>query len=150
MISACAINNPKEKNTKETKAVANVSVDNSAEGRNKKGIVYTESDLELYIQKWRIRDGLAGIVISDYFCEFLLAHTDLFFEIMEKHPDVFNQWLYDIENLSFVDFGGCLDRECLRINMIDAIELMQYDRLKETLGRKLLEKLQSINVRKIE
>ena len=111
----------------------------------REGIVYTEQDLERYLDKWRIKDGLAGSMISDYFCEFLIINPELFLAVMERNRDVFDAWSEDLQNLSFVDYGGCMNLECLHGMMVSVLE-----RTDGKLADELLLRLQNIEIRAID
>lgn len=113
-------------------------------------VVYTRSDLLSYLEKWKSRDGAAGTVISDYFCMFAAAEPQPFLGLMAEHQHVFREWIQELPNLSFVDFGGCIDRECLRTMMLRSLERVPAQAATDTLQTRLLEVLRRSSVRKVE
>ncbi|NOY24091.1 MAG: hypothetical protein GXO70_11365 [Acidobacteria bacterium] len=125
---------------------------NANDIKQKQSVVYGKQDLINYIEKWKIKDGLAGTFISDYFCDFLNYNPVLFFQTMKNNPPIYDEWVDRIGELSFVDWGGCIDRECLRNMVISSLEqccLINNPDLKP-LRKKLLDKLRKTKVRKID
>jgi len=120
--------------------------------KQEQSIVYGKADLINYIGKWKAKDGLAGVVISDYFCDFISYNPVLFLKTMKKNPQIYNEWINEMGNLSFVDWGGCLNRECLRTMVISSLEtccLVNNPDLKP-LKKRLLDKLRKTKVQKID
>jgi hypothetical protein len=107
---------------------------------------FSRADLQQWIEKWGHRDGLGGSAISDFFCSFALQHPDIFLEEMKDDETVFDQWLANLQGLSFTDFGGCLDRECMRLKLIGALERHIPSTETEALHKRLLDQLRSISV----
>lgn len=113
-------------------------------------VVYTRGDLVLYIEKWGRRDGSAGVVISDYFCDFVSADPKLFFAVMEENRSTFDEWLDKLADLSFVDRGGCVDLECERQSMLKDLGMAGIRPEDEDLRKRLVNRLKSIAVRKLD
>ena len=109
-------------------------------------VPFSRADLQRWIEKWNHRDGLGGSAISDFFCSFALQHPDVFLEEMKDNELVFSQWLAKLQKLSFTDFGGCLDRECMRLGLIAALERQKPSAETEALHNRLLDHLKSISV----
>lgn len=87
-------------------------------------LVYTPEDLQRYVDKWKVKDGDAAFVISDYFCLFAIAEPADFLRLT-THAGVFDDWLANLSNLSFGDSGeDCLNRDCLRHRMMSALRLV--------------------------
>lgn len=113
-------------------------------------LVYTDEDLLDYIDRWSRRDGIAGQVISDYFLEFLGARPVFFLETMALHRETFDTWTKDLANLSFVDFGSCIDVRCKKDSAEKSMHLAQVSGDAEILRTRLLSRLQHIEIRIIE
>ncbi|HEU4402215.1 MAG TPA: hypothetical protein VFT43_08930, partial [Candidatus Polarisedimenticolia bacterium] len=113
-------------------------------------IVWTRVDLERYLAKWKIRDGGASVEISDYFCEFAAANPTVFLEVMGENRGQFDGWLHDLGDLSFVDFGGCMNRECLKEVMLKSLGAAHSKGEGERIRLLLLGKLRHIVVRKVD
>jgi hypothetical protein len=113
-------------------------------------IVFPRTDLEQHVERWKVRDGIAGFVISDYFCTFLVFDAELFLTVMSEHPDVFGEWSKALSDNSFVDRGGCVNRECLRTQMIDSLEAVNPRSTVAPLATQVLQQLKRTKVRVVE
>ena len=113
-------------------------------------VVYTAADLTSYLEKWERRDGEAGTVISDYFCAFATANPRLFLSTMAEHPQLFSEWVESLPSLSFVNFGGCMDRECMRLTVLGSVERAEPEPGTSTLQSRLVQVLRTATVKEIE
>jgi hypothetical protein len=113
-------------------------------------VVYSEADLNRYIEKWKIRDGAAGIVVSDFFCDFLASDPGMFLRTMSRNPEVLEEWMERLPDLSFVDRGGCLDLECRRSKMVGALESASVQPEYEAVRDRLLSLLREVVIREID
>lgn len=113
-------------------------------------LVYTDEDLLDFIGRWSRRDGIAGQVISDYFLEFLGARPVFFLETMAVHPETFDSWCENLADLSFVDFGGCVDVSCKKASVEQSLRLAQVSGNAERFRVELLKRIQEIKIRVIE
>jgi hypothetical protein len=111
---------------------------------------YTDDDLERYIELWGSRDGLASFVLSDRFCEFLVVRPSHFLETMVLHEAVLDEWLSELAGLSFVDRGGCLDRNCMKRLMIASLEHLEVSGEASEARDLVLETLRDIEVRIVD
>jgi hypothetical protein len=112
--------------------------------------VYSPSDLQLYIQKWHHRDGAAAQTISDYFCEFVMREPSAFFSIMEQNPTCYEQWLEELPGLSFTDYGGCVNPECIRAGMLTALTGLTLPPTQEAMKNRLIALLRSTSIRRVQ
>ena len=110
---------------------------------------YTEVDVESYVLKWHI-GGAAVEMVSDEFCDMVFMDPDVFLTVMARHNDVFEDWLKQLPDRSFVDSGGHIDYEARKRSMINSLKRLKagqpYDGLKE----KLLATLTKLKIRKID
>ncbi len=125
-------------------------VGQGAAGLEREGVVFRRADLEDYLKRWAQRDGLAGLEISDYFCRFSLSNPRVFLHSMAGNRAVFDDWLSQVQDLSFVDWGDCLDRDCLRLRMIAELEHVEGAGEGRQIRDLLLGRLREIKVRKID
>lgn len=114
------------------------------------GSFYTEADVESYIAKWAHRDGAAGSMISDEFCRMVTIDPDVFLSVMSKHNGVFQEWMKELPELSFTDWGGCVDLEAKRRDMISALQRMKPDCRYGGQRAKLLKALMKMKIHKID
>jgi hypothetical protein len=103
-----------------------------------------------YLEKWKARDGAASTVISDHFCMFTAAEPRLFLETMAEHQSQFDEWVTELPNLSFVDYGGCIDRDCLRVMMLRSLDRVPAGPTTDALRTRLVEALRQARVRVVE
>jgi hypothetical protein len=79
-----------------------------------------------------VNRGESAEWISDYFCLFVMVRPGTFFEVMAARRAVFDTWLQNLQKNSFTDYGSCLDRECFRQRLVEALESIdlwsQYDK----------------------
>jgi hypothetical protein len=112
--------------------------------------LWTSADLHRLISKWQARDGSAVFVLSDQLCDFAVGDPALFTRVMNETPTAWNSWIDGLSDSSFVDRGGCIDRECLRTTMIKSLELAKLDGPSERLREALLNRLRGILVRHVD
>jgi hypothetical protein len=112
-------------------------------------LVFTDDDLRDYMNRWLRRDGLAGHYISDYFLEYLGLHAERFLEIMSERPEVYESWIQELPDHSFVDYGGCIDTahlSCQKTSLIQVLESKPVQGRAEALRLKLLARLREVTV----
>lgn len=115
--------------------------------------IFTRPELERFVSLLGRVSADSAWWISDFFCEFLESQPTVFFSVMQEHPDAFETWLGTLEENSFVDRGGCLDRECFRQRMLsrlDTILLFKQldDRIPEDMLRRVRLRLEEIRVQR--
>jgi hypothetical protein len=113
-------------------------------------LVFTDDDLRDYMNRWLRRDGVDGLIISNYFLDYLGLNPGPFLRIMSERPDVFGSWLEELPRVSFVDGSGCVDLECRKAGLISLVESLHTDETTEPLRLKLLARLEQIEVRTIQ
>ena len=116
----------------------------------KAGAPFTRVDLDRLNAEWPARDGAAGIAMSDHLCQFVLHDSALLLDYMVDHREFFDEWLAAIKNLSFVDRGDCIDRECMRVRMMGAVGAAQLQPQSRALGDRLVARLREITVRAVD
>ena len=112
-------------------------------------IVYSIDTIQAVTEQWPQRDGAIGFEISDFFCDALLNNPDAFFFVMRGNQAVFSEWLESMADLSFVDFGACTNRECVRKSMISVLKHVDFEG-PGSLRKRLLAKLEATKVRKVD
>lgn len=136
----------------ELKKIKIVEIKTQKATRGKDRILYTQAAIQIYIQKWKIKDGAAVGIISDYFCDAVRVNPGDFLR-MSVQEKIFNEWLKYLPDQSFVDYGGgCIDLDRMRLEMVDSLESlgMVKDSKVEFAREKLLAKLKKIKIRKID
>ena len=113
-------------------------------------IVWDRLDMQHMLQKWKQRDGAACEMISDVFCEFELDCPGTFLSVMSVDKKEFNAWVSQLQENSFIDWGNdCLNRECLRKQMLETLYYWKSDdKLIESMRRELIAALKKIHVEK--
>ena len=114
--------------------------------------VFVKEDLERFISIFPTAGSDSVVWISDYFCEFALVNPKTFFSVMGEHSALFDSWLKTIDETSFTDMGGCLDRECFRERMVTLLETIQWaggleDAKSRAMLKRLLDRVKEVKVR---
>ena len=107
---------------------------------------YTEVDVESYVLKWNI-GGAAVEMVSDEFCDMVFMDPDVFLTVMAKHNGVFEDWLKQLPDRSFVDSGGHIDYEAKKRSMINSLKRLKPGQPYDGLKAKLLDTLTKLKIR---
>lgn len=85
--------------------------------------VYTEQDIREYLERLQNAGDAfhSAAAISDYLCFALIANPAGFLSVMTEQNAAFLSWLQGLQDRSFTDRGGCIDRHCLRDRMLDTL-----------------------------
>lgn len=122
----------------------------SGDPRAEHRLFYTRDDILRHIRLWNSRDRYTAALLSDYFCEAAWANPWDFFDLMGGEPKVFDDWVVALPDLTFVDHGDCVDRENWRQGLIEDFGQMGDDKAPKALRDKLVSRLKSVKVRKVE
>jgi len=114
--------------------------------------VYTPAEMAELIRQWNTADGESIFVVSDRFAFFLTGNPVVFYVEMASHPEQFDAWMSQLGGTTLTDFGrGCIDRRCLREQMIHATESSRGPTKEaESVRLKILTLLRKTEVRSIE
>ena len=112
----------------------------------------TADRLNRLIEEWPRRDGATGSELSAGFSECLVADDKLFFEVMNKHRDLFGEWLARIGNQTFTAFDPSqrTGLERLRKNMLMLARRRVENRRYGDLARVLASKLRRVKIRVVD
>ncbi|HSY50860.1 MAG TPA: hypothetical protein VLC46_18800 [Thermoanaerobaculia bacterium] len=114
--------------------------------------VYTRAEMMELLREWRSADGDAVFVVSDRLAFFLTGNPPDFYDEMAAHPDQLDHWLSRLGGTTFTDFGrSCVDRRCLRQQMIRAVESTRGPTKEAEAARlRILVTLQKTDVRTVD
>jgi hypothetical protein len=113
--------------------------------------VYTKHEMIELLRQWRAADGDAVLVLSDRLAFFLTGNPQEFCLQMARHPKQLESWLARLGGTTFTDYGGCINRSCLRKQMIDAIESVKNPtRSAEATRLKILVALRNTDIHAID
>lgn len=108
--------------------------------------------LDDLLERWKARDGVAGIEVGHELSEYFVSHPREFLESMNRNQEAWAPWLerLPVHTLTAFREGAEVDCEVLRQNMIAAAEPMVDDPTLSQMADKLLGVLRSTMVRSIE
>jgi len=88
--------------------------------------VYTEQDIREYLGRLQhAGDAVhSAAAISDYLCFALIANPAGFLSVMNEHNAAFLSWLEGLQDRSFTERGGCINRHCLRDRMLQTLKAL--------------------------
>lgn len=114
--------------------------------------VYTPIEMTELIRQWNEADGESVFVVSDRLAFFLTGNPLEFYTAMASHPKQLDSWLSQLGGTTFTDFGrSCIDRRCLRQQMIRATESSRgLTENTESVRLKILTVLRKTEVRNID
>jgi hypothetical protein len=114
--------------------------------------VYTPAEIAELIRQWNKADGESVFVVSDRLAFFLTGNPDEFYVAMASHPQQLDAWLSQLGGTTLTDFGrSCIDRRCLREQMIHATESSHgLTHETESVRLKILALLRKTQVRNVE
>jgi hypothetical protein len=85
--------------------------------------IYTDRDIKDYFDRL---DGIGDAVhsagaISDLLCFALIVNPEGFLLAAEQRRALFAVWLDNLQDWSFTEHGGCINRSCLRDRMLQVL-----------------------------
>jgi hypothetical protein len=84
---------------------------------------YTARELQELLRQWNAADGESVFIVSDRLAFFLAGNPVQFYAGMARHANELRRWLSQLGGTTFTDYGhSCIDRRCLREQMIRAVE----------------------------
>ena len=111
-----------------------------------------ESALSLIMSYWQSKDGESGYLISDLFLDILTTDYKFFFLQMKKYPKEYDNWIKELNELSFVWFKeppSPLEKKREKlIAFLKSISDLQDDT--DSLRLKLLDALIKIKPRQVD
>lgn len=114
--------------------------------------VYTPAEIAELIRQWDEADGESVLVVSDRLAFFLTANPIDFYAAMASHQKQLGAWLSRLGGTTFTEFGnGCIDRRCLRQQMIRAAESSRgLTEKAESIRLEILTALRKTQVRNVD
>jgi hypothetical protein len=113
--------------------------------------VYTASEMTELLEQWDSADGEAIFVVSDRLAFFITGNPSYFYSAMTTHNKELVSWLARLGGTTFTDYGGaCIDRRCLRRQMIRAVASTRgRNDEEEAVRAKILRALQTTDIRTV-
>jgi hypothetical protein len=109
--------------------------------------------LQVMTRAWQVKDGAAGIRVHSAIVELMIIRPQETIQWLTDQPEIFSELMEKMQFDVFTDYSGqrSIQLNSLRDDLIEVLEQNRFDEEQVNVtNRKILDRVKSISVRKID